>query len=141
MALSTDPECYPIEPGILPLVFEMKKSRIFDPCWSCEGHLAADGSLRKSPRLWFYCKSMIYLRLLVDGLNNLRQTAKLNFQWEVVVTFSDPDNPETTFSLQPILSQNCTTSLSALHGDVGEIARSLDMMMTERASALRLASI
>ena len=36
--LSSDPERYPIEPGIVPLVFALRGLRVFEPCWSCEGH-------------------------------------------------------------------------------------------------------
>jgi len=31
--LSVDPEAYPIEPGILPLIFQMKRLGLFQPCW------------------------------------------------------------------------------------------------------------
>ncbi len=44
-ALSEDPDRHPIEPGIQPLVFAMKRLGVFTPCWSCEGHLPADGGL------------------------------------------------------------------------------------------------
>ena len=135
-ALSIDPDRYPVEPRILPLVFEMKRLRVFDPCWSCEGHSAADGSLWKTPMVWFYCKSTIYLRLLRDGLSQLKLSGRLKSPWDVVVTYSDPDNPDTTFSVQPS-QQDRTIPLDALRTDVGEVARSLDSMMRDGAHALR----
>jgi hypothetical protein len=54
----------------------------------------------------------------------------------VVVTYSDPDNPDTTFSVQPS-QQDRTIPLDALRTDVGEVARSLDSMMREGADTLR----
>ncbi len=134
--LSADPDRYPIEPGILPLVFEMKRLRLFEPCWSCEGHLAANDSLQKTPEVWFYCSSTIYLRLLRDALSLLRITGRLNAPWEVVVTFSDLDNPDTTFSLQPAAAPDRALSLPALRQDIGEIAKSLEGMMRDGARAL-----
>ena len=135
-ALSADPERYPIEPRILPLVFAMKRLRVFDPCWSCEGHAAADGSLWKMPMVWFYCRSMLYLRILKDGLNHLKLTGKVNSQWEILVTFSDPENLDTTFSIQPSAPQSPAIQLSVLQDDAREIAGSFDEMIREGARAL-----
>ena len=100
-ALSSDPDRYPIEPAVLPLVFEMKRIGLFEPCWSCEGHLGTDGALWKLPRVWFYCDSMAHLRLLADLLDALEFSHRLAVRWQVVVTFSNADNPHTTFSLEP----------------------------------------
>ena len=136
-ALSVDPDRYPIELAILPLVFEMKRLGMFRPCWSCEGHLRPDGSLWKMPRVWFYCDSMVQLRLLSDGLNHMANAGCLRAPWRIVVTFSDPDNPETTFSLEPALSHDREISLPALQKDVAEIARSLHAIMTKEARDLQ----
>ena len=48
-ALTSDPVNYPIETGIVSLVFEMKRLGIFEPCWSCEGHLGPAGDLLGEP--------------------------------------------------------------------------------------------
>jgi hypothetical protein len=136
-ALSVDPEQHPIEAAIMPLVFEMKRLGMFQPCWSCEGHLRPDGSLWKLPRVWFYCNSMVHLRLLSDGLNRIENAAGLSTPWRIVVTFSDPDNPETTFSLEPALSHGGEISLSALQRDAAEIARSLQAIMPKEARTLQ----
>ena len=136
-ALSVDPEKYPIERGILPLVFEMKRTGLFRPCWSCEGHLGRDGSLWKVPTVWFYCNSPVHLRLLTAGLDKLKQAKKLHAAWQVVVTYSDPDNPETTFSLEPKPSTDPLPSLPEMHKDVAEISRSLQAMMNEEGRTLQ----
>jgi hypothetical protein len=135
-ALSTEPDRYPIEPAILPLVFAMKRSGIFDPCWSCDGHLGVGGSIWKSPMVWFYCRSMLYLRLLGDGLNRMAGMGCLRVQWGIAVTYSDPGNPETAFSLQPAPGERRDFSLADLQADAGAIARALDPMMEESARAL-----
>ena len=135
-ALSTEPDRYPIEPAILPLVFAMKRSRIFDPCWSCEGHTGVGGSFWKTPMVWFYCRSMVYLRLLGDSLNRMTRVGGLKVPWEVAITYSDPDNPDTTFSLQPAPGGCRDFSLPELQSDARAIARMLDPMMEESARAL-----
>jgi len=50
---------FPIESGIAPLVFELKRLGVFEPCWSCEGHNDPGGNLWKIPRVWFYCDSVV----------------------------------------------------------------------------------
>ena len=135
-ALSAEPDRYPIEPGILPLVFAMKRSGIFDPCWSCEGHSGIDGAFWKAPMVWFYCRSMLYLRLLGDGVNRMKGLGGLKASWQVAVTYSDPGNPDTAFSLQPVPSECPGLPLPDLQRDAREIARMLEPMMDDRARAL-----
>ena len=99
--LSSDPENHPLESRIAPLVYELKRLEVFDPCWSCEGHNGTDGALWKIPRVWFYCRSVVHLRVLADALKELHLDRRLSVQWRVVLTFSDGDNADTTFSLEP----------------------------------------
>ncbi len=49
--LSSDPESHPLESRIAPLVYELKRLEVFDPCWSCAGHNGTDGALWKIPRV------------------------------------------------------------------------------------------
>ncbi len=134
--LSAEPERYPIEPIILPLVFEMKRLGMFVPCWSCEGHLQTDGTVWKVPRVWFYCEAPVYLRLLSDGLNGLKHNGKLNNDWHIVVAFSDRDNPETTYSLEPRFKLGDNVLLPSLQQDIGAIAIALQSMLTQEARSL-----
>lgn len=136
-ALSAEPDHYPIEPAIVPLVFEMKRLGLFRPCWSCEGHLRPDGSLWKLPSVWFYCSSQVHVRLLSQGLSHLKAARELSAPWHVAVTFSDPDNPETTFALEPSRSGDGELSLPALRKDAGVIARGLNKMMNDEARTLQ----
>lgn len=136
--LTSDPVEYPIETGIVPLVFEMKRLGIFAPCWSCEGHLGPGGDLWKLPRVWFYCESMVHIRLLADGLSDMKVTGKLTNSWRVVVTFSDPDNPETTFSLEPVVETDQASILPKLQADANEIARSLESLIMRQGKKLQI---
>ena len=133
-ALSGDPAHYPIEPGIMPLVFEMKRQGMFTPCWSCEGHLDGQGVLRKLPQVWFYCTSPLHLRLLAAGLAGLAHGGRLSAPWQVVVTYSDTDNPQTTYSLEP--QPAAGHSLPRLQADVQILANALPTWMREEARRL-----
>jgi hypothetical protein len=136
IALSSDPQAHPIEPGIVALVYAMTRIGLFAPCWSCEGHARADGSLWKLPTVWFYCDAMAHLRLLADGLARLTHARRLHAVWRVVVTFSDADNPRTTFALEPAVVLEGGATLQQLQGDAAEIGRSLQLMIVEGGQAL-----
>ena len=138
-ALSDDPDRHPIEPAIAPLVFEMKRTGFFDPCWSCEGHNAPDGTLQKPPRVWFNCSAMVHVRLLANTLSSMRAAKSLRHPWHLVVTFSDPDNPETTFSLEPNLVEGEKAGLCDLQSDVGALVYALRSTLREEARSLQAA--
>lgn len=131
--LTSDPN-FPIESGIAPLAFELKRLGVFEPCWSCEGHNDHDGKPWKIPRVWFYCDSVVHVRLLSDVLKELEIDELINVPWQVRLTFSDEDNPATTFSLEPEIGSQI--SLGALQEDIKVIARYLAPMFTRRAEVL-----
>jgi hypothetical protein len=118
----------------------MKRLPVFEPCWSCEGHLGPDGSLWKLPMVWFYTRSLLYLRLLADSLNQLKGAGRIKAPWQVVVSFSDPDNPETAFSIQPAIEGGAPTGLPDLWDDVRQIAGSLEAAIIERSSSLAMSN-
>ena len=138
--LSSDPENHPLESRIAPLVYELKRLEVFDPCWSCEGHNGTDGALWKIPRVWFYCRSVVHLRVLADALKELHLDRRLSVQWRVVLTFSDGDNADTTFSLEPgSLAPSPAASrppLAALQRDVDTIAGHLRDVVFDEARKL-----
>jgi hypothetical protein len=134
--MSEDPVREPIEPGVAPLVFAMKRLELFQPCWSCEGHTGLDGALWKLPKVWFYAKSMVGVRLLSDGVKALEQDKRLNGRWHVAVTFSDPDNVDTTFSLEPVTPIEGQVELADLQRDLDTIARALPGMIGSEANRL-----
>jgi hypothetical protein len=134
-ALSSDPERFPLETRIAPLVFELKRLAVFEPCWSCEGHNHPDGTLWKLPQVWFYCRSVAHLRVLGEGVKGLHVAEKLNVPWQVSVTHSDGDNTDTTFSLHPNIDLD-TTNLGALQKDIDTIAAHLRDSVFASALAL-----
>ena len=122
--ISSDPENHPLESVIAPLVYELKRLEAFHPCWSCGGHNGSDGKLWKIPRVWFYCESVVHLRVLADAVKELYLAEKLSVPWRVVLTFSDDDNADTTFSLEPNLDRECPL-LPVLQRDVDTVAEHL----------------
>ncbi len=134
--LSSDPDRHPIEPAVAHPVFAMKQIAAFQTCWSCEGHLGLDGKIWKIPRVWFYCESMVAVRLLTDGLNSNALTEKLHASWRIAVTFSEPDNVETTFSLEPVQPLDEAVNLPALQEDLSTIADTLSTLMIHQAYRL-----
>lgn len=135
--LSTDPEKHPIEPRITPLVFEMKRLLYFQPCWSCEGHTDREGNIHKLPAVWFYCKSTIHLRLLNDAIKELEFCGRLIARWQISVTYSDPDNPETTYALMPAAPLADEIELVHLQADIMAIAGGLHEIFRSQAVELK----
>jgi len=122
--LSSEGERSPVEPLVAPLVFELKKLGVFYPCWSCEGHADCSGNLWKIPRIWFYADSVVHIRALTEAIDRLFHARRLSVRWIVVVTLSDPANPDTTFSLEPE-PPSTDQSLPSLHGDLRVMADEL----------------
>lgn len=132
-ALSSD-AMYPIERAIAPLVFEMKRLGLFEPCWSCEGHVGPAGEMQKPPTIWFYVSSLTHVRLLASGIAKLGGAGRLSTPWRISVVYSDLDNPRPTFALEPIASEGA--DLGRLQRDAYEIATSLAAIMSSEAKEL-----
>ena len=136
--MSSDPVNHPLEGRIAPLVYELKRLEAFHPCWSCEGHNGPDGKLWKIPRVWFYCGSVVHLRVLADAVKELHLTETLSVPWRVVLTFSSEDNADTTFSLEPDLDHE-RPLLPALQRDIDAIAEHLrELAFTEARKLSRM---
>lgn len=124
LQLSSDPAS-PLEPLVAPLVFELKRLGVFHPCWSCEGHNDEAGQLLKFPRVWFYADSVVHIRALAKAVDRLFGAKRLSARWRVVLTYSDPDNPDTTFSLEPEFT-GAGQTLDGLQADARAIAEGLE---------------
>ncbi len=123
-----------MEPLVAPLIFELKKLGVFHPCWSCEGHTDQAGNLWKIPRIWFYSDSVVHIRALADAIDRLFNTRRLLARWHVVLTHSDADNPDTTFSLEP--DPAAENPLGRLQGDLRTLADELDRHFWHACDAL-----
>ncbi len=123
--LSSEADDYPLETLIAPLVFELKKLGVFYPCWSCEGHNDREGKLWKIPRVWFYSDSVVHLRALSTAINELTLKRLLSVKWQLVVSHSDDDNADTTFSLEPRMGAD-EVGLDQLRSDIVTISTKLE---------------
>jgi hypothetical protein len=120
--LSSEPEEFSIESGIYPLVYAIASLGTCPPFWSCEGHLDNVGVISRIPRVWFYARDLSYPRLIQDHLSNLAGGGELQYKWHVCLTFSDGDNIDTAFSLEPNVAMNEEMKLDLLRQDITVIA-------------------
>ncbi len=133
--LTCDP-AFPIEELIAPLAFELKRLGVFEPCWSCEGHKDKTGNLWKVPRVWFYCDSVVYVRVLSGVLKDMDIEERLEVPWQVRVTFSDDKNLGTAFSLRPDTAEKPNVTLEQLQRDVRAITEGLYDRVMKKAGIL-----
>ena len=124
--LSSEGDGSPVETLVAPLVFELKRLGVFHPCWSCEGHDDGAGNSWKLPQVWFYSDSVVHVRALAEAVDRLFHAGRLAARWHVILTYSDPDNPDTTFSLEPEMTSD--VRLGALQGDLRIMADTLAPM-------------
>lgn len=125
MQMSSDPMRYPIEPGIVPLVYAFYTMRLMMPCWSCEGHLDQQGSLFKTPKLWFYSVNEFYAKLVAQCVSKLKGENKVTYHWTVTLLPFSQSLFTTTYSLEPLDVNPDMTNLNALQNDVRIIAENL----------------
>lgn len=129
---STDPKRYPLEPAIVPLVFELNALRLVQTCWSCEGHRDAGYRLTKRPQVWFYTRASCYAQLISDYLTGLR-TEVLAHAWQVRLV-SMGQRGCTTYSIEPVMDRPDASDLALLHHDLAVIAAGLSYRIRELAS-------
>lgn len=122
--LSSDPDRYPIEAKVMPLVYAMSTLRMAPPCWSCEGHLTTKGDLLRLPQVWFYSASTIYPELISEYLHDLAFHKQTCCTWGVTVCPHTESNA-TTFSLKPEQSNDIRKELWQLQNDLHTISYSL----------------
>ena len=122
--LSSDPDDFAIEAGIVALVYAVNSLRLTPPCWSCEGHYNKSGDLYKLPRVWFYARSMAYPDLISDVLSDLAIAHRLSLAWQVCVV-SWSDSLDVTFAIEPRFDPARQPELGMLRHDATVIADSL----------------
>lgn len=132
-ALSSDPERYPVEAKVVPLVYELRKTRVLQPCWSCEGHMGVDGKLWKYPQVSFYSATPLYAVLLVNYLTLLKHRKKLNHDWIIVISGFGQKHSGITYTIEPRLGSDTTPHLGRLHCDLITIAENLDLHIKQEA--------
>lgn len=121
---SSDPERYPIEPAVVPLIYELNALRLVQTCWSCEGHRDAGDRLVKRPRVWFYSRAASYAQLLSEYLATLCARKSLRHPWQVSLV-SMGERACATYSIEPALETVEITDLAVLHHDLAVIGAGL----------------
>ncbi len=125
-ALSSDPENYPLEQKVVPLVYELRKTRVMQPCWSCEGHMDNNDRLWKYPQVSFYSSSPLYAVLLVNYLTLLKYRKKLNHDWNIVISGFGQKHSTITYTIEPKLNSGKTPHLGCMQSDLITIADNLE---------------
>jgi hypothetical protein len=82
-ALSSDPDNYPIESEILPLVYALSETPVFETCWSCEGHETQNKKLIRAPQVWFYAEHSDVPILLCKAVDNMYINKKIINNWDI----------------------------------------------------------
>lgn len=131
--MSSEPERYPIEEHITPLVYSFNVMRVCRPCWSCEGHM--DGQTehsRRLPQVWFYSPSVLYPRLVAELLEQMRFQKKLKHEWCIrILGWGDKLN--TRFSIMPVEVEANERELISLQQDSKVIAENMNSGVREKA--------
>lgn len=124
--LSSDPDLYPIEPRIVPLVYELNALRVVEPCWSCEGHAPQLGKPMKLPQVWFTSPSPKYADLLMQHIGDLYAKKKLAYSWIVALNPYNPGGDAVTYVVRPDLARvSGDPKLDMLQLDLQTIAKEL----------------
>ncbi len=124
--LSSEPDEHPIEPQVLPLVYNLTTLRVMPTCWSCEGHEHSNGRIHKLPEVWFYAPSVVYPELLAQHLTRLHARDTLSAPWQVSVAPYSADESTAMFIVKPeLLPESSSTVLDRLQRDLHKIANAL----------------
>ncbi len=127
--LSSDAVLYPIESGIMPLVYCFNAMNICQTCWSCEGHNDNNGVLEKLPQIWFYTDSFMLLRVIDDCLSLLSAKSLLMVSWQLSTTYTAKSSQQNTFVIKPDLNLVDGMDLNTLHKDIFVIAEHFPEMI------------
>jgi hypothetical protein len=102
------------------------------PCWSCEGHENDEGRLARIPRVWFYARAMLYPRLILEYVYELKSQQKLHHPWHIALIYFG-EGLDTTFSLEPDLALESDVKLAHLRADMRVIAAGLREWVVQKA--------
>lgn len=102
--LSSEPEKFPIESHVVPLVYGLTSLRVVETCWSCHGHETTDGKPIRIPQVWFSSPNATFPELIARHLANLRTKKNLGYDWDVTINVYSPGGGATTYIIKPDLS-------------------------------------
>ncbi len=124
-ALSSDPEGYPIESDILPLVFALARVDGVSPCWSCEGHCSQHRGLTRLPQVWFQTRILPLVSLVDDCLQGGLAAGELSTRWHVRAVTTG-DRVDSAFCIEPCL-QGSEAVLHDLQADARAVAKRINL--------------
>jgi len=135
-ALSIDPQRFPIEQNAVALVYELNASRVFQTCWSCEGHMReGEKNIWKLPQVCFYSQAAIYPKLISSHLSNLYIQKCLQYTWHLCLT-EISQSIHITYSIRPDLTHVEEPSLGLMQNDLKTISKDLHLRLKEEAQKL-----
>lgn len=73
----------------------------------------------------------------MDAVERLYVAKKLKHQWRIRVTYSDEDNPESAFALEPDSYDLGEAKLEDLHKDIRVLTENLHDLVKEHAEIVR----
>ena len=135
-SMSTDPK-EGIEEAIAPMVFELARLSPLDPCWSCEGHLDPMGELWKTPKVWFYCDSIVAIRVLTASIQDLFLVRKLSAQWQIAAVYTGETGLDPMFSIQPCIQEGDGDTLRRLRKDSALISTHVNDLFRRHAGQFK----
>lgn len=131
--LSSDPEDFPIEAGILPLVYGLATLHLLPTNWSCEGHPAKGGMAPKLPRVWFYSSSLVYPHLIQEYLSDLYRQKRLTHPWVICLLSPESHEIEAVYSIEPKLHVDSEFDLPSYRRDIRVMSNSMDTEIRSRS--------
>lgn len=123
--MSSDPDRYPIEGAIVPLVYAFYTLKSLMPCWSCGGHINNLGQVIKAPKVWFYSSADFYPKLIAQYVNQLHGEHTIMNNWSVRILPYSQSMFTLTYSLEPLNQNLENMNLDSLHQDIITIAQTL----------------
>jgi len=131
--MSTEPDRYPIEPHVAPLVYAFYTLRLLMPCWSCEGHTDKNKKIIKMPQIWFYSASPFYAKLVAEALEDMKSQGLIKYNWEVRILAFSQSKFTLTYCINPLFFSVVKYRLSVLHDDLLVIGKRLRIEMLNLA--------
>lgn len=139
--LSSEPATHPIEPHVIEITFELSKLGLFQPCWSCEGHLDQLGNIYRLPQINFYCAKPVYAALLNEHVALLHHSDRLHTRWHVGLG-NLGQVLGVVYALEPVAEECPSVPLEALHEDLhtigNRLAEKLRMVSEARLASLKM---
>lgn len=122
--LSSEPEQFPIEAGIVPLVLALARLDGLDPFWSCQGHCGSHAHLNRLPCVSFQASSVMLPQMIARYLSDLEIAGRLSCSWQVRVV-SWGDSVGGAHSIEPRHGLDDLSDLGLLRRDIAAIAADL----------------